>query len=355
MYNKSGNKRSKTISDKELRIATHDLNNLLHNIISGVELLKEKFTSNNSIYSVIKNIEKNTVLASELVQTLHPNRNTFVRLKQSINVNNLITDTVELFGKNFKSLVHIIGLNENLFIWGNFLDLKRALFNLLLNAEEASEFPGLIKISINQFNKGNPKKRYIKISVSDKGKGISAENVENIFEEGFSTKAMNGERGLGLSFVKEIVDEHQGTIDVKSSKSMGTNISLIFPQYIKAEVNNKLETTKVIIAEDDEFQREVLKDLLKSLKLNVFTAANGIEALDLYQVTKPDLLFIDDQMPGMSGIECTKKIKELNQNTKVVLVTGSSVKPDLDNTNIVKIIQKPYSFDIVESTIRELL
>ena len=82
------------------------------------------------------------------------------------------------------------------------------------------------------------------------------------------------------------MDDHNGLIEVKSGKNSGTTFELLFPAYILKNNDKNIENKKVIIAEDDEFQREVLKDLLKSLKLNVFTASNGIEALELYISTK---------------------------------------------------------------------
>ena len=88
-------------------------------------------------------------------------------------------------------------------------------------------------------------------------------------------------------------------------------------------------------------------------KLNVFTASNGVEALDLYMSTKPDLLFIDESMPGMTGLECTKKIREFDTTSQIVLVTGSD--NEITAGSVTKVLRKPYNFEMIKSTLRDLL
>ena len=100
---------------------------------------------------------------------------------------------------------------------------------------------------------------------------------------------------------------------------------------------------------------EVLKDLLQSMKINVFTASTGTEALDLFVSTNPDLLFIDETMPGMSGLQCSERIKQLDQDSQIVLVTGADIDEEHLRGTVSKILKKPYSFNSIKSTLSELL
>ncbi len=134
-----------------------------------------------------------------------------------------------------------------------------------------------------------------------------------------------------------------------------STFELFFPKNIIEEEQIDYTNKSVLIAEDDDFQREVLKDLLKTLKFNVFTASNGLEALNTIISTSPDLLFIDENMPGMSGVQCSEKIREKNKELPIVLVTGANIEKNMFEAKISKVLKKPYTFDMIKSTIKELL
>jgi len=224
------------------------------------------------------------------------------------------------------------------------------LLNLITNAIEASNSDDELKIVVDDLSE-----EFVKFSITDTGHGISPNLVNKIFDEEFSTKSNKHQRGYGLSIVKNIMDSHLGEINVVSEENEGTTFELLFPTTSPAEKLIEYENKNVVIAEDDEFQREVLKDLLKSLKFNVFTASNGVEALNTIMSVKPDLLFIDEHMPGMSGVQCSEKIRNKNYEMPIVLVTGSKIEKNLFEAKISKVLKKPYTFDMIQSTIKELL
>ena len=352
MYNQDPNNPNSR-SEIDLRRASHDLNNLLHNIITGIDLLKEKTRKSDSIIKIFNNIENNTSLAVEILNQLYNSSSHLSNQKSVIDLKKIILESVEIVGKDRKNLIVLEGINREQLTWGNYTDIKRVFINLIKNAREAAENSSVITIKLDSVINNN--KNFVQVIVSDNGRGISKEDVNRLFDDGFSTKSSSLQRGVGLSIVKSIMDDHGAIISVKSSSKQGTSFELFFQSYTFDSGKSRLENKKVMIAEDDEFQREVLKDLLKSLKLNVFTASHGIEARELYTSTKPDLFFIDDNMPGMSGIECTEKIKELNNASPIVLVTGSKLGEEYLGKNISKVLRKPYSFDMIESTIKELL
>jgi len=338
-------------SQKELKVAAHDINNLLNNILNGVELLKEKLNDDVLSQTLVNHIEKNTLLATEIVQQISYSDSNAVYKKAELNLFQIINDTIELFEKKSNESIKIeFDFSDKHYpIWGNYIDIKRVLLNLIINAQEAIRDKPKVKVKIEDI------KESIKISVSDNGPGISQKIVNHIFEEGFSTKSEKSKSGLGLSIVKNIVQNHSGRIEVISNEAIGTTFELYFPIYYNDKKNKQFEKKKVLIAEDDEFQREVLKDLLIAMKINVFTASNGIDALDLYMSTKPDLMFIDETMPGMTGIECTEKIRETDKVSQIVLVTGSNIDENSLNNKISKVLKKPYNFEMVRSTLNELL
>lgn len=337
-------------SKQEFKIAAHDLNNLLNNVLNSVELLKERLSNDHSEIKLVEYIEKNSLLASEIVQQISNSNSTNAIQKTEINLIEIIEDIVELSReKSDIPIIVEVNLNgDNNSIWGNVIEIKRVLFNLILNAQETAENS---KINIHIKNNNDS----IKINIIDKGKGIPQNLIHKIFDEGFSTKPNNTSRGLGLSIVKKIVENHSGKIEVSNNKDKGAKFVLCFPIYHRSKKDIQYTKKKVLIAEDDAFQREVLKDLLTAMKINVFTASNGIEALEVYTSTKPDLLFIDEMMPGMTGTECTEKIREMDKNSQIVLVTGSNLDERKMLSKVTKILKKPYNFEMVRSTLEELL
>jgi CheY-like chemotaxis protein len=337
--------------EEKFKVAAHDLNNLLNNVLAGIEILKENFKNNNAD-KIFNHIEKNTLLASQIIQQLSFNDNVSSKIKTTVNVVDIIEETIELLDNDTNQQLNFEFNNnkEEFNIWGNYTEIKRALLNLIVNAKEASDNKGSINLNIS-----NTEENFVKIGITDNGSGIPSNLIGKIFDKEFSTKSNATQRGYGLSIVKEIIDDHKGKINVFANESIGTTFELYFPKNKIEEEQLDYTSKNVVIAEDDDFQREVLKDLLKTLKFNVFTASNGLEALNTIISTSPDLLFIDENMPGMSGVQCSEKIRENNKELPIVLVTGATIEKNIFEAKISKVLKKPYTFDMIQSTIKELL
>jgi len=341
---------SKSLQQK-LKVAAHDVNNLLSNVLNGLELLKENSLNSESI-EIFNHIEKNTLLASQIIHQISYGNFTEPIISENINLIDIINESFELLGDN-SNIQFNLEFNcskDEFVILGNYTEIKRVFLNLFINAKEASDNKLIINVFVEKF-----KNDLLKVSIADNGKGISADVLHKIFHDNFSTKSKQKQRGLGLSIVKSIMESHSGKIIVSSKENEGTIFDLYFPLNYKTKKKIDYSDKRVLIAEDDDFQREVLKELLSSMKFNVFTASNGIEALDVLISANPDLLFIDDNMPGMSGVECSEKIRENNNFLPIVLVTGSSFEKNLLPNQISKVLRKPYTFEMVLSTLDELL
>ncbi len=338
---------------KSFHSAKHDFNNLLHNVLNAIDLLKEKVPENSSTTSLIKQIENNTILASKLLDQVVQDQISVPIKKTALNLENLIVETLKLVTNEDVKISLNVAAGEY-FVLGNSIEIQRVILNLITNAIEAKK--DNLRIDIKLEKKINSaKEKSIVLSIKDNGNGISDKNAINIFKSGFSTKVNSSNKGLGLSIVKNIIEIHSGYIELSSKIDKGTNFIIYLPSHKFSLNRTLLENRKVLIAEDDDFQREVLSDLLTSMRINVFSASNGIEALDLFFSQKPDLLFIDDQMPGMSGLECINKIREDNLETEIVLVTGSTDRNTLFKGKQFKVLNKPYSFDEIKQLLAELL
>lgn len=345
------NDNEKQKSKIDIQIASHDINNLLNNILNGIEILEDNI-KNDSNSAVLTQIKKSTLLASNIAQNLTENKNVVTNNKTEIELNELVDDTIKLFKGGFTAnlIIEFNRTNDKYIVLGNYSDLQRVIVNLISNAMEANQGEiTKINITTQQF------RETVTLTIADNGPGILEDKINNIFEPGYSTNNNSSNKGLGLFIVKKVVTEHSGDINVIRNNNIGTTFKLSFPLLNKNIFDNDYSSKKVLIAEDDKFQREVLKDLLTSLKVNVFTASNGLEALDVFIKNKPDLLFIDDTMPNMTGIECSKKIREFDKESPIVLVTGSDKKFDEFEGNFSSVLKKPYSFQAIKSIVSQLL
>lgn len=330
---------------------SHDLKNMLHNILTGIDLLKDQLHPNESHHALISSIENNAQLATQTLgqldganQSGHPNM-TRVDLKS------ILLDTISLTGKNSEVSFSFDENVSSQIILGNQIDLKRILMNLINNSRESKAGNIVIKFSLDSIEVN--KTKFARLIIEDDGPGIPIGYINKIFDKGFSSKGSEKNSGLGLAIVKEIMDSHNGQIKINSIEKRGTQIELCFPSLGELNKIDENEKMKVLIAEDNEFQRETLEHLLRSMKFDVYTASNGVEAFDIFTSIEPDIVFLDEKMPKMTGLECVKKIEEIKIPTKIVLLTGSNID-NKKSLGLAKILKKPYQFETIEATIQEL-
>ncbi len=222
--------------------------------------------------------------------------------------------------------------------------LRQVLLNLIGNSVKFTE-KGYIKLSAQRIEKiENPAKIDLIISVEDTGVGIPEDQFELIFEsfrqqDGQSTRKYGG-TGLGLAISKRLVEMMEGRISVKSSLGVGSvfeitlkdvNISSSDTPLESAEKtcsidNISFEKARVLVVDDIEFNRNLLKELLSRANLEIVEAEDGEQALFFAEEYMPDIIIMDIRMPVMDGYEATSQLKK-NQKTKdipVIALTASS-------------------------------
>lgn len=339
-------------SKSDLHKITHDLNNILNYIINGLELITENLDSRPTITSLLDKLKKNSILASNIISNIS-DKNLQKSFKEKISLNKVIKESIELYElkQESKQIISYENNSSNNFIWGNFVDINRILLNILGNAKEADP-NAKISISLDQYSN-----KSIELRIKDDGPGISNNVIKHIFEEGYSTKQNfeNKNKGLGLSIVNEIVEEYNGKINVESEIGKGTLFRIVFPLYRKNELRKTFTGKTIIIAEDDPFQLEVLKDLLCSLQIKALSASNGSEVLNLLDHHNPDLIFMDRTMPVMDGLECIKQINQKELNIPIVLTSGADIESLSNDPSITEVLKKPYSFEMIQNILERLL
>ena len=365
----------------------HDFNNLLVGMMGYAGLALTKLSPESLAYGYVENIEASAQRAAELTNQLlaYSGRSTFVI--RPLNLSTLAVEMGRLLSASIsKKAVLKYNCNPDLpLIHGDAAQLHQVIMNLITNASDAiGDEPGVISISARAIkadqtylsktflNDNLAEGLYVCLEVSDNGCGMDAATLQRIFDPFFSTKFAG--RGLGLAAVLGIVRGHKGAIKVYSEPSNGTTFKILFPASDiakdaaesgdAARAKNALAGWQgagtLLVADDETTARQVAKDALETYGFNVIGAANGKEAVELFQQHQDEIVavLLDLMMPVMNGAEAYELIHSIRPNTPVVLSSGyteQDVSERFAGKGPIAFIQKPYVLQDLAKKLREVL
>lgn len=229
--------------------------------------------------------------------------------------------------------------------------IKQILINIMNNAVKFTK-QGYVKISVSGVPGDDPDTELVSFRISDTGCGIKPEDMEKIFEDfkQLDTKRNRGVEGtgLGLSITKRLVRLMKGTIEVESVYGQGTTFIIKLPQKIvdRCPISEAAEAAgqevqqppelftvsgyKALVVDDNKINRKVALGFLKKYGFELVEAESGKEAVELVKQTKFDLIFMDQMMPEMDGVEATRIIRkecgENGRNATVVALTANAME-----------------------------
>jgi len=358
----------------------HDLNNVLSGLVSYPELLLMQIPEQSPLRQPILTIQKSGQKAAAIVQDLLTLARRGVAVSEVVNLNQIISDhfktpeheRLQFFhpGVQFETNLD----KELLNIMGSPVHLSKTFMNLLSNAAEAMSDGGTIVITTSNEYVGKHTKGYdhvmegdyVTLNVSDTGTGISPEDMERIFEPFYTKKKMGRSgTGLGMAVVWGTVKDHNGYIDVESTKGKGTTFTLYFPVTRKRVAAGKGESfiqdymgrgESILVVDDIEEQRNIAAMMLTKLGYSVTTVSSGEESVEYMKNHSADLLILDMIMdPGMNGLETYKKILELHPGQKAIIVSGFSETERVKEAQKLgsgTYVKKPYLFEKIGMAVR---
>ncbi len=353
----------------------HDFNNLLTGILGYIEILKLKIKEEDAKEKIDKLIDA-LIRAKELAYRLLTFSKKRSPIKEVIDIIPIVKDvtTLTLSGSNIS-----VGYEIDKKIWkinADKFQIAQVIQNIVLNAKEAMVKGGEIKIRIKNTELDEeilpiPRGRYVKIEIEDTGPGIPKEIIDKIFDPFFSTKEAGN--GLGLAVSYSIVEQHGGHITVSSEEGKGTKFTIYIPA-VEKEGKEKEEIVKergkivnngkrILIMDDDENIREVLKEELEFLGYEVEETSEGKEAIEKYQDAiknkKPfDLVILDlTVIGGMGGKDAAKKIKEIDEDAIIIVSSGYSegdIMANYKEYGFNGVLKKPYTIGELRRVLNEI-
>ena len=354
----------------------HDFNNLMMGMLGNISLILYDIGSESPYYEKLKNIEKLIQSGSKLTSQLLGYARKGKYEVRPINLNQLVEESSETFGRTRKEIVIHREFAEDLSsVMADEAQIQQILMNLFINAADAMPGGGdlfLKTLNVTHEDIGDKPYKprsgdYILLKVSDTGTGMGQKVMDRIFEPFFTTKDLGRGSGLGLASVYGIIKGHGGYIDVESKKGRGAIFSIYLPASEKS-IQKTLEIPErimegnenILLVDDEALVINVGVQLLKKLGYTVLEAQSGREAIKIFMEGNHaiDMVILDMVMPDMSGGEVYDRIKRIDSNVKVLLSSGYSI--DGQATEILKrgcegFIQKPYSMEDFSKKIREVL
>ena len=209
-------------------------------------------------------------------------------------------------------------------IAGDERELREALTNILFNAIDAMPEGGTLTIDTGR--EGGR----VFVRIRDSGIGMNTDVKSRVFDPFFTTKGVKG-TGLGMSVTYGIVQRHRGTIEIESEVGRGTLVTIAFPMAtdLLHEAPEPVETPpeigralNVLIIDDNVELTHIMQEILASAGHKVEIAHDGDAGLNAFRKGHHELVFTDIGMPGMSGWDVARAVKEHDPATRVILVTG---------------------------------
>jgi PAS domain S-box-containing protein len=363
----------------------HDFNNLLTAILGNTQLAVRNLAPDDPLQLRLIEVEKAGNRAAVLTRQLLAFSRRQHLERRTINVN-------ETIGEIMKLLQRIIGEDVEVLVkytsalcavFADPVQIEQVIMNLGVNARDAMPEGGQLTIETSnvELNENYRRKypyahcgKYVEIRVSDTGIGMDDETQAHIFEPFYTTKEVGHGTGLGLSMVYGIVKQHDGHINVYSEKGHGATFKIYLPVVESADDEDVIAvqppllggTETILVAEDEEALRNLARDILEGLGYAVLLAPNGEEAVEIFGKNREqiDLLLLDVVMPRMGGWEAYERIRELDPDVPLILMTGYSAETvqnrfvkqiELMERLGATVLQKPYNVEGLGRKVREVL
>jgi two-component system cell cycle sensor histidine kinase/response regulator CckA len=357
----------------------HDLNNALFPVLMSVELLRSEVPD--ASHALLEQIEVSASRGAAMVrQLLSFARGAGVQ-RVLVDPSRTLEEVEQLVNGTFpKSVSLVIRSAERVDrIEIDPTQLYQVLVNLCVNARDAMPSGGTLTLAVENcridesyasFRPNVKPGDYVVFKVTDTGTGIPQELLEKVFDPFFTTKPTGTGTGLGLTTVAGIAHNNGGFVRIYSEVGKGSCFKVFFPaaaattpipfatRGVTAELRGNREL--ILLVDDEESVRQLLKGVLESHNFQVMTAADGTEALAIYATQRDQikLVITDERMPYMDGSALVRALRHMSPELRIIAMSGLPSEKRLKEfaaQGVTRFLHKPFATDRLLTSVREAL
>ena len=356
----------------------HDFNNMLAVVVGGIDLAQRRLNGpRREVLMHLKNAMEGATRAAALTRRLLSFARSEPLLPERVDSVELIGGMSDLLDRTLGELIRVeVDLERD--TWSTYVDphqLENAILNLAVNARDAMEGRGLMRIAtenvtlaaneVGDIRAGD----YVRISVTDTGCGMQPEVLERAFEPFFTTKPVGKGTGLGLSQIFGFAHQSGGEVGIESQVGRGTTVSIylprtegaaapvrIHPVVQRTEAEAHVPGARILVVEDDPRVRAATVGALEDLDYEPVACASGAEAIEIFNRQEFDLVISDVIMPEMTGPELIRHLKATHDRDFAVLfVTGYVGDGESEDLRSNELLRKPFTVGALASAVSAAL
>ncbi len=361
----------------------HDFNNLLTVVLSGVEELKRNLEEKVPVErELVEDIGAAGVRARNLTRQLLAFARKQVVAPVATDLNEVVRGAESMLRRVLREDVELtVTLQPGL--WRTFCDpgqMEQVLMNLVVNSRDAIAGRGQLTIETQNSNvplaedSEQQAGQWVRLVVRDSGCGMSTEVKAHLFEPFFTTKEQGKGTGLGLATIYGIVHQAGGHLHVRSEPGQGTTFVVCLPRHLadaapveaaEAATGTSLANAArgsetILVVEDEPSIRKVVLRVLEGAGYRVLLVPDGaaVRALGDEQVAGLQLLLTDVIMPGLSGVEVAREVRQRHPGLPVLYMSGYAQDAFAGNSAVeagVQVLPKPFTPAVLLSRVRPLL
>jgi signal transduction histidine kinase/DNA-binding NarL/FixJ family response regulator len=290
-------------------------------------------------------------------------------------IEDVVTFIKPLAAEKKTKIICNIKTPDKLILLGDPFRLRQVLLNLISNSLKFTE-NGSVTITLSEIMQNNTGTT-IRLEVTDTGIGMSEKQLTKVFQEfeqaEESTSRNYGGTGLGLSIVHMLIKLHNGKVGITSKPNIGTSVIIEIPygkgseaditnlERLEGEKNKKISIPKglkILIVDDEEYNRKLLVTILKRHDSSFTEAINGLEAIKELKSNNYDLVLMDTYMPELDGIKSTAKIRQMKTEVSIIALTAAVTENDrknYKNAGMNGFVAKPFKENELLSEINRVL
>lgn len=358
---------------------SHDFNNSLTVITGCAQLAMTSVTKDHPCHADLELILKACRNAKNLVDQVSSFTRAQKITSKPTRFGPLLKEAIELLGSSIPSNIRMaVDIREDAgSVMAGPAQIHQLITNLVTNAAYAmKDRCGTLNVTLDdlhvteQHDSGKMDLEpgaYLRLTVADTGAGMSQEIMRRVFDPFFTTKDPGEGSGMGLAVVHGIVNGCGGKIDISSTPGIGSKFDVYLPlvsespqDLVKEEVAAPKGIEHILLVDDDVSILDTMKRMLQHLGYRVATATNGTEALELLrdQPESFDLIFTDQVMPQLSGLELVRMALHIRPDIAVAVFTGFGEvidKEEAQNLGVKSIVRKPLEISELAQAVRNVL